>query len=479
MGEPWVLALMVGAWAKPAEILLSAAPITTHPLYAWTREDHLFGDLVHESLFEPDGYGSFRSDVVTAWSADNAIVTLTLAKRKWHDGRPLVAADVCATIERIRGTARPTPYTAAVNARIAGCTAEDPGGREVRVTLVAPMSEPRAALAIPLVPAHRADWAGAGPQSNLLPIGLGPYRAVPADGGWKLKSDGSTGIGKVLLTVVPDPADALARGRGVGVPFVDPISLGAIRAAPGVALDVVPARVVWALFVNQTRGPLADPAVREALDLLIDRDRLAAGAHGQDHQLPTQPWTAVSGPFLPRSSRVSAGVPVPSRDPEAARALLAGAGLVETDAGWTWQGQPWVPRVATPAGLGPDPGSFDLALTESFGFPVEVVPLSSTQWWFTLLAGGYAAATDLALVPIDPYDPGPSFHSRTASEGYHNPFGWSDPQTDALLTLLEDDEQGQALHGWLADVHPALFLWTLDGRAAWRTDFSPSLLERR
>ena len=481
MASVVMVGFLMGAWAKPREIRLPLAPVTSHPLYALDPR----GPLPRG----PDPRGAVRSRRARQLPqrhrrglvGDNALVTLTLAKRKWHDGRPLVAADVCATITRVRAVDRPTPYTAAANAQIADCSAADPKGSTVRITLVKPMSEPRAALVFPLVPAHRSDWAGAGPQSTIQPIGLGPYAAEPDDNGWSLRGDGSTKLKKIHLSVVPDPAAAVAEGRGIGAPFVDPAELATVRAAPELALNVVPAEVVWALFVNQTRGPLADPAVRAALDLLIDRDHLAGAIYGRDTQLATQPWTPVSGPFLPRSPRVSAGVPVTQRDVDGARSLLTAAGLTRTDDGWSWNGQPWTLRVATPLGLGPDPELLKKALTEELdGLPVEVLPLSATQWWFSLLAGGHVQSTDLALVPIDPYDPGASFHTRTATEGIHNPFGWADPGDGcAADCLLEDDDQGHALHGRLADVHPALFLWTLDGRAAWRSGYGFESLDPR
>ena len=472
MGSVVWLGLVVGAWARPEEIRLGAAPTTAHPMYAWSREDRLLERLIHEGLFEPDGRGGWRSDIVAAWSVDNALVTITLAKHKWHDGRPLVAADVCATIARVKATDRPTPYTAAANARIAECRTEDPDGPIVRITLVKPMENPQAALAFPLVPAHRGDWAGAGPQSPIEPIGLGPYTGEPDATGWSLKGDGSTRVKKVHLSVVPEPGKTVAEGRGIGAPFVDPPQLPTVRDVPGVELSVVPATTVWALFVNPTRGPLSEPGVRTALDLLIDRDHLASAAFGRDPQLATQPWTRVTGPFLARSPRNSPSVGASARDVEEARALLLAAGLVKTEQGWTWQGSPWTLRLATPLGLGPDPTALGAALSEDLDRQaVEVLPLSPTSWWFSLLAGGHVQSTDLALVPIDATDPGPWFHTRTANEGYYNPFGWSDPEIDAALSRIDETDQAQAFHARIADLDSALFLWSVDGRAAWRTGY--------
>jgi ABC-type transport system substrate-binding protein len=464
------LAWTGAASGKTPEILIERGPDTIHPLYAWTREDQLLANLVHERLFEPDGKGGWRSDVVKASEVDGAQVTLTLAPLDWHDGRPLVAADVCATVERNKAADRPTPWTAEVRAKVVSCVADDRRDEVVHLTLAAATPSPGQALGFPLIPAHRPEWAGAGPQNALEPIGLGPWAVERDEDGWHLTGGRRAPEKKLDLIVVPDAAAALAQGRGVAVPFVDGADLPALRSHPELRIEVEPASVVWALMVNPTRGPLREAMVREGLDLLIDREALGAALFGRDPDLSTQPWAPVSGPFLPRSEALS-GVPVRLRDPEAAALALTEGGLVKTAQGWTWRDQPFALHVVTPLGIGPDPAKLQAALSEQLdGIRVDVSPLSSTQWWFSLLAGAHAPVTDLALVPIELDDLSATFHSRTPTDGIANVFGWTDPQTDAWLGSADPGVKAQ-LARRLADLHPALFLWVVHGRSAWRTPY--------
>jgi ABC-type transport system substrate-binding protein len=458
----------VAAEGKTPEILLERGPETTHPLYAWTREDQLLVDLTDERLYEPDGKGGWRSDVVAKATIEGTAVALALQPLDWSDGRPLVAADVCATVQRIRSTDRPTPWTTTVSAHVAGCVADDRDPRVVHLTLTTPRADPSAWLDFPLVPAHRPEWAGAGPQNDLQPVGLGPWSVVEDAAGWHLLGSKRAPEKRLDLVVVPSAAKALEDGRGVVDPFVAPSELPGLRSHPELTVQVEAGHAVWALVLNPTRGPLREVGARAGLDLLIDRDQLASALYGRDPDLAAQPWTAVSGPFLPKPGEV-APVPVTTRDPDAAAAALTEAGLVRTEQGWTWQGQPWSLKVLTPLGIGPDPAKLQAALSEQLdGVRVEVTPLSSTQWWFSLLAGAYAPVADVALVPVDPADLAVTFHARTPTDGLENPFGWSDPQVDAWLG---DPSQRDPLAERLADLHPALFLWVVNGRSAWRTPY--------
>lgn len=462
------LALLTGgARAAPDELLLDEAPTTLHPLYPWTREDQYVHGLIHEPLFESDGKGAARSDVLESWRAEGSVIELHLARRKWHDGEPFVAADVCATVERIRAADRPTAFTAMATSLIVNCLAGD-DDRIVRITMAQAPIDPARSLSFPLIPAHDPDWAGAGPKSSLTPNGLGRYRIEQVDDGYLLRRAGKgTPYRKLLLRIVPTPAALLSRGEGVGAPFVEPAELATARSIEGISLNIEPANSVWALLLNTHRGPLASPSVRGALDRALDRSALAEAWFGRDGDLDSQPWVLTSGPFPPRSSRASA-FPVPQSDPEAARAALLAAGLTESDGGWLWNGAPWTLRVAVPLGLGPEPAAVQRALAEQLHIRIEVVPLTNVQWWFSLLAGGHTDVTDAALMPIPASDPGLVLHTRSAQKGIFNPFGFSDPEIDAFFDGQLDDGAAFSLHGRLDDIHPALFLFAVDGRSAWR-----------
>jgi len=162
---------------------------------------------------------------------------------------------------------------------------------------------------------------------------------------------------------------------------------------------------------------------------------------------------------------------VTQRDPEAAAAALTAAGLERGPDGWSWGGHPWRLRVATPVGIGPDPERLRITLEQQLGVDIEVVPLSAVQWWLSLLGGGHVEATDLALMPVSTRDLYAVFHSRTATAGWANPFDWRDVEIDGWLDAIAQGsatDAAQLMHGRMADLHPALFLWDIEGRAGWR-----------
>lgn len=464
----WLFLLCAGEGrAAPDVLLIPAPPTTLHPLYAWTREDHYLHELVHERLFEPDGRGSVRSDVLESFKVDGSVVEVVLAKRKWHDGARFVAADVCATIDRIKAADRPTSLTATASGAIASCLAGD-DERTVRITMSNTPVDLLRSLSLPLVPAHDTAWTGAGPQSQLAPVGLGRYRIERLEDGFLLRRHDKerANYRKLLVEVAAAPGATLSIGEGIGAPFLAPDELATVRNVEGISLDVEPADSVWALVLNTSRGPLRDPNVRGALDRLLDREALAEAWFGRDGDLATQPYTPVAGPFPPRSSRGSTSV-LP-RDEDAARAAMTEAGLVEQEGLWSAEGNPLTLKVAVPLGNCPDPQIIERTLSEQLSIRVEVAPLTQVQWWLSLLAGGHVDVTDAALIPIPASDPGSVLHTRTEARGLNNPFSFSDPTVDALLDGQLDDGAAFSLNGRLADTHPALFLFAVDGRSAWR-----------
>lgn len=155
---------------------LSELPGTLNPLYAETAADLAAQSLVFDRLFylSPDS-GERRTRVLADWAVsrgDGAVLLTLVEGLSWHDGAPVVAADLCASLElpaRVAGSRLEAPA-------LSSC--EETGPRSVRVELAEPGGDPRALLDLPLLPAHLASEL-ADPLSELMarPVGSAGYSA--------------------------------------------------------------------------------------------------------------------------------------------------------------------------------------------------------------------------------------------------------------------------------------------------------------
>ncbi|MCA9493714.1 MAG: hypothetical protein KC621_27465 [Myxococcales bacterium] len=449
----WVLVVVAMASVaagkpKVAQWFVAELPATMHPLFVTTPTERAVDELLQVRIFEPAAQG-WRSRVVADPVVLDRVVSLSvLPETRWSDGQPIVGADLCATVDRMLDRSHPTRWTAGTVARLESCR-DDPAHPEVAaVTLTHAGVDARAALALPLLPAHRPDWtsfAGGKLPSGMLPIGAGSHAMRVRGGVSEIVS--STGGLPLRFVVSEDPVAAFL-ADGPGRVEVGPADLGRVRGVTGVTVDRVLPGTTWALFLDTSRPPFDDLATRAAFDAALDRTGLAEAWLGRDPSLDKQPWTLISGPFPAGSRLASRGVPVPTRHEGA-----LGERKLELD-------------LVVPAGA----AAFGAALQAALpGTTVTTRELTAEQWAFSLLDGGHAGTSHAALVRLDD-EPCAYLHTRTETDGWANPFGFSDEGVDRACDALRrgDPDAGPILHGRAADAHPASFLWTVEGRVAYR-----------
>jgi hypothetical protein len=418
-------------------LLIEVAPTTNHPLHAENRADRFVASKVHRRLFEPAG-DTFRSELVAEWSVADGVLSLTLGDRKWSDGAPIVAADVCATIDRLSDLARPSERTGLVRAVVSGCAVVDQ--HHATLPLRREVADPRGWLAVPLLPAHRQDWLdwvpGDGPEPAF--VGSGDWTPRRDKKGWSLE-----GPGALRLVVVEDPVASFVAGEGTQV-FVEPAQLGEVRALDGVTLDRFGPPIVWALALDTAHPPYADATARLTLDRGLDRVALAEAWLGRDPTLEKQPWRVVSGPWPAGSAIPAPGIEVPMFDAAAQQAAGSMAAALA------------VPLTLPDAALAALPG-------------LTATVVDGRSWVHSVLAGGHVGTSQAALVRLD----GPPcawFETRGDTTGPRNVFGFSDPEVDAACRALDrgDPDAAWTLHGLLTDRRPALFLFSTQERLATR-----------
>jgi peptide/nickel transport system substrate-binding protein len=289
--------------------------------------------LVYETLVECQD-GGYAAGLAQSWeeSPDGLRVLLRLrTDARWHDGRPVTAVDVQASLEPLL---RVTSRQSALRVLLADVEAvEVMPGRLVRLRLARPSRLPlRALCEVPILPAEQLR-GGSNALAHLgrQPIGSGPFRFAGWEHGRRIRlvRNGPAGHGppyldEIVFEIDTDGARALARTRRGEIDLLprlleahypDQVTAGALRETLQL-YRLTPERYSF-LVVNHLHALLADPAVRRALALLWNRARLAKDVHrGLARPVGGPPFGAVA--------------PLPF-DRVAAERLLDAAGHRDTD----------------------------------------------------------------------------------------------------------------------------------------------------
>lgn len=287
---------------------------------------------IFDYLVWRDADGNFEPGLATAWEpiAEDAWRFTLREGVLWHDGQPFTAEDVKFTLERI---ATDEALTENANYRQI---------REVEIVndfeviihtdgadpiLINRLSRLNSGIA----PKHYVDEVG-WEQFALAPIGTGPFKFVEwrrddriileaFDDHWR----GRPAYDRLVHRTIPEDSTRVGEliTGGVHVVANVPVQDQARIDGSGVAtVKLQPSAFVNMIVFNVKEGTeTADPRVREAIDLAIDRDLLVEGVMG--------------GLGAVTAARLNPGISaapvddyfgVNNYDPERAVALLAEAG---------------------------------------------------------------------------------------------------------------------------------------------------------
>jgi peptide/nickel transport system substrate-binding protein len=264
---------------------------------------------------------------------------IRLKDARFHDGRPVRAADVLYTYRRVADPAT-TASAAALFSGIDFPASRVISDRELEIVLGAPNQLFPVALG-----SYGSEIVPEGTTDFTAPVGSGPFRFVsftpggPAlyrrnDAYW----DGAPPLEELEFLPINDESarlGALLSGqieyahdlRATSAQQLETDSRAQVLSAPGAAFQF--------LYVKHDRPPFSDPRLRQALVLGLDRDALARvallgrGSPGND-------MFGTGLQYYPEA------VPQRQRDVERARALVAASGVrtVELSTGVTdpsWQ----------------------------------------------------------------------------------------------------------------------------------------------
>lgn len=267
-------------------------------------------------------------------------------RARWQDGKPVVAGDVVFALERVRNP-KYGSSTSALLRRVSSVSADGPSRVVVRFNQAYAEQFYDVVYHTPPLPSHLL--AGINPDSLRAsafmgaPVGNGPYRFVRREPGDRIELEadpdfflGKPRVTRVILKTISSP-DARANMLQAGeIDALDNVfqlpDPAMVKALPDYRYYPAPVGVVAYISFNH-RNPadtskphpiFSDLAVRRALVIALDRERLVQATLG--------PYThAPSAPVSPLVARTAEAPPAPAYDLAEAKRLLASRGWKDSN----------------------------------------------------------------------------------------------------------------------------------------------------
>ena len=395
--------------------------------------EHVPQTLLFDSLtqFMPDG--TVRPKLAQRWevSKNGLVYTFTLNPlAKFHDGRPVTAADVKFTFDAARNPA--TQSSDEGLEAVEKVEALNP--RTVRVTLkeLTPWFLAKGG-ARGIVPKHVLEGKDLSRDPfNQRPIGSGPYRLVSYTPGQAIVLEavpdfyrGTPKIQRIAFKILPDQNVILTQLRSSEIQYalLQPRDLAAVQSMAGLRVVESPTPRFYDLTLNLQRPYWQDRRVREAVLRGIDREEIVQRillGHGR----------VVHSNVTPASWAYTPDVPKYPFDPTRARQLL-------DEAGWQPGADGVREKDGTPLRFTVMLKSFDRTLEQVFviaqqelkglGVALQIERVEPGVFPQRMRQGNFDA---LSRIWNPVYDPEQTSLLRTG-----NVYGgYSNPAVDALLT---------------------------------------------
>ena len=411
-------------------------PDTLDPTFAGTAGAREVFINMCDRLFDLDAQGNLVPQLASAMpkvSADGLTVTIDIRTgAKFNDGTPMDVASVVSSLERHRseeGSRR--------KSELSNVTKIEGSGNAVVMTL----SKPDSSLAATL-----SDRAGMimspaqvtklGKDFGTSPVCVGPFKFVERVAGDHITLDRAPDyydaehvyLDKIIYKPIADETVRSANLRSGDLQLVDRVAttdVAALQSDPKFVSLKVTSNAYTSLTINVAnangiagepgtiKSALADPKLREAFDLALDREQINTIVYGGLQQVGCGPISPAN-PFYD-------GIPCPARDLEGAKKLVAESGRPTP--------------IAVEFQVANSPANVRLAeLVQSqvaeAGFAVKVVPLENTAAFQNQTDGKF----EIQLTPWSGrVDPDGNIYRFHHSKGSDNSAKASDPALDALL----------------------------------------------
>jgi peptide/nickel transport system substrate-binding protein len=398
--------------------------------------------LVLKTLFngltKPDPNDSTpRPDLATSWTAAPDLLTWTFKLRqdvKWHDGKPLTAADVKFTFD----TMMDPKVNARYRSNFPGLKSTDVvDDHTVRFTFTSPLSPFPAMLAYNafIVPRHLLEKQDLNAPADFYrhPVGTGAFRFKEQVRGSHLAVEanrdyfeGRPHLDAIVFKVVPDPNAQIAQFRAgeLDITWLEAPLMPALKAVPGIEINFGKQVNYYMVDLNNRLPIFSDKRVRQAIAHAIDRRAIIDQVFLGTAEIANGPISPILKPYY------SPGVKSYAFDPAAARRLL-------TEAGWTSGADGILAKDGTRLAFTLE--SYAGTLTDKVavvvqqylrqvGMDVKLQATNLTQMYEKVLAGKHEAMVGWWIMPSEA--------DQTAfwqTGGGFNTSGYSNREVDRLL----------------------------------------------
>ncbi len=286
---------------------------------------------IYDQLTRTDADGQVQPMLATAWSAASPTTWVFTLRPdvQFHDGTVMTADDVAFSLNRLLFSPNDSlirtqflPFISAVEAT-----------GDLEVTITTPNPDPLLPLRLStpysaIMPRAYVEAAGFDAVQT-APIGAGPYKVVELIPGDRLVLErhdgywmGEPPLARVVVRVIPELATRVAALQSGEVDFITTVSpdlVDQIDSAPNLRVDAASVYNFMLIYFNTNRDITANPLIRRALSLAIDREAIAELLWGGRVRV-------MNDYLLPGEFAYDADRPNFPYDPEQAIALLAEAG---------------------------------------------------------------------------------------------------------------------------------------------------------
>ena len=299
--------------AEPNNLDPASAPFAANLRVTHSIFDTLIARDYQAELRDPEQGLTLRPGLAETWRRlDDRTVELTLRRQvTFHDGRALTSADVVFSLskERIFGddaiAVQARPYLGDI------ALVEAVDAHTVRVTSARPNATLEYQLASPQAAIVPADAYARGVDAfKRHPIGTGPLRFKNWREGERLEFEaneayfgGAPNFQRLTFRLVPEQSSRVAgliSGEFDLIVQVTPDQLAVLRSYRDVHLATAPLQSTQEILFDTRHAAVANPAVRRALSLAIDRQAIVRTIlHGQT-SIPTSWQIPEMGPIYQR-----------------------------------------------------------------------------------------------------------------------------------------------------------------------------------
>ena len=480
-------------------ILEADEPQTTYPFLARTMSESRLGELLFDRLFTESSGGSLKSRVFEpGWSVHDSNLSVTVQENlKFANGKAATFSDVTFTINDVYRRGDVGHDQGPWYARVFGDAQQiTPMVGKVKFGIPVP-DEGAEKYLLNTVMLSREAFPGDGGKPDLestkrMPVGTGPFYAADTiesfDDVRLMRNPHRPGktdperksVKQLRLQYDQDAArqrELMEGGRADIWVSPPPAVLPPFKnQSKRYGVKSYQLNQWWFVAMNHQNAHLADPRVREALDLAVPRAQLVEKFGGDSARL-------TSGPFLPTSAWQPADAAPTAEDRRRATRLMEEAGYSKQGGVWTKNGEAVSLRWGVQGDLLDDYNDVVYGLNDAWeesGFNVRVRPIRTTDWRERVEAGEAGKTFDLILGRwnIDREEAVLDLFGKiTDGEHQVNLFAYQSEAVGKIVEEYRKETSGpkrealmQKLHRYLHDDRPYLFLWTLEVQSIYRKD---------